>query len=80
MDAIKKKQYIIDPKKDFVPLIGYLCPICQSHLVMVGMSEPVLWCDCCKKAFTIYYKESDLTEDDLKDVWGFPRLQKEVKS
>ncbi len=57
--------------KDLSATIYIKCPECKNNLSVVGLSDSVLWCKTCKKAYHLTLIRSNKKEADLKDVIGF---------
>lgn len=57
--------------KDISATIYVKCPNCKNSLIIVGVSDSVLWCRTCKKAYHLTLIRSNKKEEDLKDVIGF---------
>lgn len=43
----------------------------KNDLSVVGLSDSILWCRTCKKAYHLTLIRSNKKEADLKDIVGF---------
>lgn len=57
--------------KDISATIYVKCPECKKDLSIIGITDSVLWCRTCKKAYQLTLIRSNKKEADLKDAIGF---------
>jgi tRNA(Ile2) C34 agmatinyltransferase TiaS len=55
------------------------CPECREKLHPIGTNMNPFWCSKCKKSYWLELRDAKMTEEDLKNVIGFPKTQRVQK-
>lgn len=64
-------------RKTIQTLTFVICPKCKGKLHEVGLMNTVLWCNKCKQAYFLELRKANIKEEELKDVFGFPKQKRD---